>query len=190
MLLHGVMPAPAADPALRRRLEAEAAEHGREALHRRLAAVDPETAAAISPQDLVRTVRALEIWEGSGTTASAARRAHAFAPDRYPYALFVLQPEREALYRAIDERTRRMFEAGLVEEVRALVAAGYAETPPMRSVGYVQALAVVEGRMTREAAIDDTAQQTRRYAKRQLTWFKRERGARFLPPPYPDVLPD
>jgi len=82
-----------------------------------------------------------------------------------------------------------MFSAGLVDEVRSLAARGLARAAPMGAVGYAQALAVVEGRLGLEAAVADTAQKTRRYAKRQLTWFKKERGARFVAPPYSEVIP-
>ncbi|WP_244238211.1 tRNA (adenosine(37)-N6)-dimethylallyltransferase MiaA [Corallococcus terminator] len=184
VLLHGVVDAPGALPSLRAELEAVATEQGREAVHRRLAEVDPETAAKLPPQDLVRVVRALEIHAQTGIPASEFRRAHAFAPDRYPFRLFVLNPPREALYAAINTRTEALFAQGLVEETRSLLERGYSDAAPMRSVGYVQARAVVEGRMTREEAVLDTAQETRRYAKRQLTWFRREPGAVFLAPPY------
>jgi tRNA dimethylallyltransferase len=184
ILLHGVVDAPGALPSLRAELEALAAEQGREAVHRRLAEVDPETAAKLPPQDLVRVVRALEIHAQTGIPASEFRRAHAFAPDRYAFRLYVLDPPREALYAAINARTQALFARGLVEETRGLLARGLADAAPMRSVGYVQARAVVEGRMTREEAIADTAQETRRYAKRQLTWFRKEPGAHFLSPPY------
>jgi tRNA dimethylallyltransferase len=187
VLLHGVVEAPGADPELRASLEALAAAEGREAVHRRLAEVDPETAARLPANDLVRIIRALEIHARTGVTASEFRRAHAFAPDRYAFRLYVLEPPREALYRAINARTEAMFAGGLVEETRALLARGYADAAPMRSVGYVQARAVVEGRMTLQEALQDTAQETRRYAKRQLTWFRREPGAVFVQPPY-DVL--
>ncbi|XXF81372.1 tRNA (adenosine(37)-N6)-dimethylallyltransferase MiaA [Myxococcaceae bacterium GXIMD 01537] len=188
VLLHGVVEAPGAAPELRASLEALAAAEGREAVHRRLAEVDPETAARLSPNDLVRVVRALEIHAQTGVTASEFRRAHAFAPDRYPFRLYVLEPPREALYQAINARTEAMFSRGLVEETRELLALGHADAAPMRSVGYVQARAVVEGRMTPTEAIQDTAQETRRYAKRQLTWFRKEPGAVFVPAPYEDLL--
>lgn len=183
VLLHGVVEAPGAVPALRAELEAVAAAHGRAEVHRRLAEVDPESAARLSPNDLVRTVRALEIHAATGRTATEFHRAHAFAADRYDYRLLVLEPERDALYAAIDARMQAMFAAGLLEEVEALLARGYADAAPMRSVGYVQARAVVEGRMTRAEGLADAARETRRYAKRQLTWFRKERGARFVPPP-------
>lgn len=184
-LLHGVVPAPPADKDLRTRLEAEAEREGRHALHARLSQIDPETAARVQPADLVRIVRALEIHALTGRTASDFRRAHAFSEDRYDHVFVALDPPREALFRAIDRRTRAMFdEQGLVEEVRALVERGYREAPPMGSVGYVQALALLEGRLSREEAIADAAKQTRHYAKRQWTWFRREPGVRFVPPPY------
>ncbi len=185
VLLHGVMPGPGASPAIRARIKAEAAELGREALHRKLAEVDPESAARILPRDLVRVERALEIYELTGVPASASRRAHGFQERRHPFRLVVLAPPRAALYAAIDARVRSMFlEHGLVDEVRALVARGYRDAPPMRSVGYVQALAVAEGRMGVEEAVEDAARQTRHYAKRQLTWFRKEAGAELVRPPY------
>jgi tRNA dimethylallyltransferase len=188
VLLHGVVDAPGALPELRAELEALAAAEGREAVHRRLAVVDPETAAKLPPQDLVRVVRALEIHAQTGVPASEFRRAHAFSADRYPFRLYVLDPPREALYERINARTEAMFSGGLVEETRELMARGYADAAPMRSVGYVQARAVVEGRMTVAEAIHDTAQETRRYAKRQLTWFRKEPGAVFVQPPYESLL--
>ncbi len=184
VLLHGVVPAPPVDPGLRASLEAEAAQHGREELHARLSRVDPTTAARLHPADLVRVVRALEIHAQTGTPASELQRAHAFETDRYAYELFVLSPPREALYAAIDARTQRMFTGGLVEEVAELVHRGYRDAAPMRSVGYAQALDVVDGRLTREEAIRLAAQATRRYAKRQETWFRKERGAVHVPWPY------
>lgn len=184
ILLHGVVPAPPAAPEIRARLEEEAQRLGREHLHQRLSAIDPETAARVKPTDLVRIVRALEIHELTGTTASQFRNEHRFAEDRYPFDLYVLDPPREELYRRIDQRAARMFREGLLDEVRDLVARGYRDATPMGSVGYVQALAQLEGRLTLEEAIAQTARESRRYAKRQLTWFRREPGARFIQPPY------
>jgi tRNA dimethylallyltransferase len=179
-LLHGVVPAPGGDAAFRKSLEVEPSED----LHARLAAVDAETARALPVNDRVRVVRALEIHHLTGTPASEFRRAHAFSEVRYPHRLFVLSPPRAQLYEAIDARMRRMFDGGLLDEVRALVARGFGGAPPMGSVGYAQALACVEGRMSRDEALADAAQKTRHYAKRQLTWFRKEPGACFIEPPY------
>lgn len=180
VLLHGVVAAIGSDPEVRAALEAES----NAALHARLAEVDPPTAARLPVADRVRVVRALEIHQLTGKPASAHRAEHGFAADRYPFRMFVLSPPRAQLYAAINARTRAMFEGGLIDEVKALVGQGYLEAAPMRSVGYVEALAVVEGRLTRDQAIDTAAQRTRHYAKRQLTWFKKEAGAQFLTPPW------
>lgn len=187
ILLHGLVEAPGALPALRAELEALAAAEGREAVHRRLAEVDPETAARLPVNDLVRTIRALEIHQQTGQPASQFRREHAFAEARYPFRMYVLAPPREELYRRIDARTDAMFQQGLVEEVRGLIVRGYAEAAPMRSVGYAQAKAVVDGTLSLEQARQQVAQETRRYAKRQLTWFRKEPGALFLEPPYGEL---
>jgi tRNA dimethylallyltransferase len=180
VLLHGVVAAVGTDLEVRKELEKD----DDATLHARLKEVDPVTAAKLPVGDRVRIIRALEIHQVSGRAASAHRAEHAFAADRYRFRLWVLSPPREALYAAINARTRAMFEGALLDEVRSLVAAGYREAAAMRSVGYVEALAVVEGRSTREEAIAVAAQRTRHYAKRQLTWFRKEAGAQFLTPPW------
>jgi tRNA dimethylallyltransferase len=183
VLLHGLSGGPP-DPSLRARLEEDARRVGAEAMHARLSEVDPESAARIAVADTLRVVRALEIYEVTGKPASAAHRAHRFASARYPYTLWFLDPPREVLAEAIASRTRAMFARGLVEEVRGLVRAGYREAPAMGSVGYRQALAVVEGRLSLAEAEADTERETRAYAKRQRTWFRREPLVRFVAPPY------
>jgi tRNA dimethylallyltransferase len=188
ILLHGLVEAPGAAPELRAELEALAAAEGREAVHRKLAEVDPETAAKLPPQDVLRAIRALEIHQQTGRPASEFRREHAFTEDRYPFRMYVLSPPREELYRRIDARTAAMFQDGLVEEVRGLMAQGYGDAAPMRSVGYAQAREVVLGRLPREEAERLAARETRRYAKRQLTWFRKEPGAVFVEPPYDALL--
>ena len=135
----------------------------------------------------MRIIRALEIHALTGQTASQWRKAHAFSEARYEHRLYVLSPPREQLYRRIDERARAMFEGGLLDEVRGLVAQGLRDAPAMESVGYVQALAAVEGRMPVAQAIAETAQMSRNYAKRQWTWFRKEPGAIELAPPYAEL---
>jgi tRNA dimethylallyltransferase len=184
VLLHGVVKAPGRDEALRGSLEAFAEAAGNEALHRRLSEVDPASAARLPAADRVRVIRALEISLSTGRPASAWRAEHRFLAERYDARLWVLDPPRDALYAAVDARARAMFEGGLLEEVEALVARGWRDAPPMRAVGYAQALECLDGRLSREQAIAETAKATRHYAKRQWTWFKKERGARFTRPPY------
>ena len=188
-LLHGLTDSPP-NPEVRRALEEEARRLGAEAMHRRLAGVDPDTAARLAPADLVRVVRALEIHATTGSRPSQLRAAHGFDLARYPARFHFLDPPREELEQRLAGRTRRMFERGLVAETRRLVDRGFRDTAPMRSVGYRQALAVVDGEMTVDQAERDTFLESRRYAKRQRTWFRREPGARFVPPPYAAVWED
>jgi tRNA dimethylallyltransferase len=181
-LLHGVVEAPGRDPALRARLEEEAARLGRPALHERLAAVDPESARRIRPNDLVRIVRALEIAAG-GTRPSELFAAHAFAPDRYDAVLLALDPERAALHARIDLRVREMFAAGLLEEARALLVRSGGAPPAKLPIGYPEAIACVRGELDREEAIRRVQAAHRRYARRQVIWLRRERGVEWLRPP-------
>jgi tRNA dimethylallyltransferase len=186
VLLHGLSTGPP-DPALRARLEEDIRRVGPEAMHARLSEVDPESAARIAVADTLRVVRALEIREVTGKPASAAHRSHRFASTRYPYTLWFLVPPREVLAEAIARRTRAMFARGLIEEVRGLVRNGYRNAPAMGAVGYRQALAVVDGQLSQAEAEADTERQTRAYAKRQRTWFRREPGVRFVAPPYTEL---
>jgi tRNA dimethylallyltransferase len=182
-LLHGVVEAPGRDPALRARLEAEAARLGRPALHARLAEVDPEAAARIRPNDLVRIVRALEIAAG-GRRPSELFAAHAFRADRYDAVLLALDPPREELHARIDARVRSMFEGGLLDEARALDARLAGAPAPRLPIGYAEAIACVRGALDPEQAIRRVQVAHRRYARRQVIWLRRERGVEWLRPPY------
>ena len=176
VLLHGAVEAPSRDEALRAELEKLESE----ALHAKLKAVDPATAEKLPVPDRVRIIRALEIHALTGKPASQHREEHSFVPDRYEYDLLVLNPSRDDVYAAINARTQRMFDAGLIEETRGLVERGFRAAAPMRAVGYSQALQVIDGELSVAQAIADTAQTTRHFAKRQYTWFKKEKGARFV----------
>ena len=171
-LLEGLFPGPPRDRALRERLQSrEARRPG--SLHRILQRLDPKAGARIHPNDKNKLMRALEVRLVAGRPMSAL-----FEQGRAPLTGFRpiklgLDPARELLYRALDARTLRIFEKGLLNEVRDLLASGVVRTAkPFESLGYKQALAVVEGRMTETAALESTRLETRRYAKRQLTWFR------------------
>ncbi len=181
-LLHGVVEAPGRDPALRARLEEEAARLGRPALHARLAALDPAAAARIRPNDLVRIVRALEIAAG-GRLPSELHAAHAFAADRYDAVLVALDPPRAALHARIDARVREMFAGGLLEEARALLARFPGALPPKLPIGYPEAAACLRGELAIEEAIRRVQVAHRRYARRQIVWLRAERGVEWLAPP-------
>ena len=172
-LTEGLVATPGADPAVRRRLEAQAEAEGDPTLHRRLAAVDPPAAKLLHPNDRVRIVRALEVFELTGQPLSSWQQAHGFREDRYRLLKIALSPPRAELYRRIDARAATMLDGGLLEETAALLAAGY---PPqlktMQTIGYREALRFLAGACTRAAALAELQQATRRYAKRQLTWFR------------------
>jgi tRNA dimethylallyltransferase len=182
-LLHGVVEAPGRDPALRAELEAEAARLGRPALHARLAALDPAMAARIRPNDLVRIVRALEIAAG-GRRPSELYAEHAFGADRYAAAILALDPPRAELHARIDARVRRMFEGGLLDEARSLLARFDGALPPKLPIGYAEAAACVRGERAVEDAIRAVQGAHRRYARRQVIWLRKERGVEWIAPPY------
>ncbi len=167
---------PARDPEVRARLEAELAEAGPAALHARLARLDPAAAERVDPANGRRVVRALEVVE----------LACSFTPglpeDRPPWqsaVVLALRAEREVLVPRLDARVRRMWADGLVEEVRGLRPAGFGATAA-RAIGYAQALAQLDGALDEESAIVETAALTRRYARRQVSWFRRDRTARWI----------
>jgi tRNA dimethylallyltransferase len=187
-LLHGVVAAPGRDPALRGRLEEEALRIGRPALHARLREVDPEAAARIGPNDLVRVVRALEIAAG-GRRPSELHAGHAFREDRYDATILALDPPRSELHARIDARVREMFRGGVLDEARALLARGGGALPARLPIGYGEAAACVRGELAEEEAIGRVQVAHRRYARRQIVWLRRERGVEWVRPPYdPDAL--
>jgi tRNA dimethylallyltransferase len=170
---------PGTDPAVRARLEGELARDGSAELHRRLAAADPAAAEAILPGNGRRIVRALEVIELTGRPFTAnlpAQQAH------YPDAVqFGLKMERPRLDARIDTRVERMWQAGLVEEVRALDAAGLrAGLTAARALGYQQVLEFLDGTRTEDEARAETARATRRFARRQESWFRRDSRIHWL----------
>lgn len=176
-LLQGLIDSPAGDEEVRRELREFAELHGNEALHRRLAQADPTAAAEIHPNNLVRVIRALEVFLVAGRPLSELHRDHRFADDYYAPLKIGLTMERAELYRRIDLRVDAMLAAGLEGEVRQLLAAGYApELKSMRSLGYKEICAYLAGSYPLDEAVRLIKRDTRHYAKRQLTWFKRDLG--------------
>lgn len=174
----GLFDAVSHDPAVRERLRRRAEAEGAPALHAELRRLDPVTAARIHPNDAVRIVRALEVFDVTGRPISALQAESRARGPRHPWRLVVLDLPTAELDARIAARTRAMFERGLVDEVRALLAAGVpADAPGLLAIGYPQALAALRGALTREEAIAATALETRRLAKRQRTWFRGEEGA-------------
>ena len=173
VLTEGLAAVPAADQRVRDELQRRATEFGAPALHRQLAAVDPQAAASLHPNDLVRIVRALEVFELTGQPLSVRQREHGFRDRRFRLLKIGLTLERSDLYRRIDERAQAMFSGGLVAETELLLAAGYDPgLKSMQTIGYREAVRLLHGEISRETALTDLQQATRRYAKRQLTWFR------------------
>lgn len=175
------LPRPAPDPLLRERLARLAAEEGPAALHRRLAEVDPAAAGRIHPHDVKRVIRALEVYEGSGRPLSQWHQAGGRRPvPRFPGVWVGLTRDRRELYERIDRRVDAQVAAGLVEEARALlaryapqVAAGHGPTA-LQALGYKELLPYLRGQASLAEALAALKRDTRRYAKRQLSWFRRE----------------
>ena len=180
-LLEGLFEGPAADPAVRSRLESEAAARGTGALHARLAEADPAAAARIHPNDLRRVVRALEVWELEGRPISELQTQWGTRrPDYRPLAV-AIRRRLSDLDGRIAARVRRMVEAGLLEEVRRLAARpGGLARGPRQALGYAECLAYLNGSMTWDEAVEATIVHTRQFARAQLKWLRRFEGLLWL----------
>jgi tRNA dimethylallyltransferase len=176
---------PGTDEAVRARLEAELAAAGSAALHARLRERDPVAAAAILPSNGRRVVRALEVIELSGGPFAATLPEHHYVYDAVQIGLAVPRPE---LDERITVRVERMWVAGLVDEVRTLEARGLrAGRTAARALGYAQVLRALAGECTQEQAKEQTIRATRRFARRQESWFRRDPRVRWLPYDAPDL---
>jgi tRNA dimethylallyltransferase len=175
-----LFPGPSRDAALRDRLQLRERKRPG-SLHRILTRLDPAAAARIHWRDRNKTIRALEVRLLEGQPMSAL-----FSRGRAPLEGFQpiklgLNPPRELLFRRLDLRAARIFDRGLIGEARSLLASGVsADAKPFESIGYRQALAAVRGSMTPQQALESTQLETRRYAKRQLTWFRKEQNIFWL----------
>ena len=171
-LIHGLFGADPADPDIRTRLKGEVDAHGAGFLYERLAESDPDAAERIHPNDTYRIIRALEMVEATGKTISKHHGEHRFADKRYKVLKIGLQIEREALYDRINQRVDAMIEKGLVDEVRGLLERGYSQDlKSMQSIGYRHMVDFIKGRVLLDETIRTLKRDTRRYAKRQMTWF-------------------
>lgn len=189
-LAEGIDAMPAADPEVRRQLEAEAAALGWPAMHARLAQVDAATAARLAPNDSQRIQRALEVWLTSGRSMSSFHAAHS-AGGLPPIALFSLEPtERAWLHQRIAERFDTMLAAGFLDEVKALRARGdlSPDLPSMRSVGYRQAWEALDGTWPMAELRERGIAATRQLAKRQITWLRSMKDRRVIAAEAPDAI--
>lgn len=172
-LTEGLVDAPAADAALREELRKREAEEGAGTLHGRLCALDPVAAERIHPRNLVRIIRALEVLELSGRRISEIQRAHAFGERLFRLLKLGIMPGREELWHRIDLRAEQMLADGLLDEVRGLIERGCCvESKAMRTIGYREMAQHLCGELSLDEALARIKTETRRYAKRQLTWFR------------------
>ena len=181
-LIRGNDFAPFPSTGVRERLEQEADREGMEALLARLRAVDPEAADRLHLSDRKRIIRAMEVYLETGETITAHnRRTQALPPRFSPVWLGLDFESRAELYSRIDRRVDAMLNAGLLEEIRALLRSGIPEKcTAMQAIGYKEFTDALDGRCTVEAAADQVRQSSRRYAKRQLTWFRRNERIHWL----------
>lgn len=164
------------DTRYRRELEQFAKEHGAHALHEKLRAVDEKAATEIHENNIKRVIRALEFYYLSGKKISEHNEQERHKESPYDFAYFVLNDERDRLYQRINQRVDVMIEQGLVEEVQKLKNMGcHKKMVSMQGLGYKEILAYLEGECTLEEAVYRIKRDTRHFAKRQLTWFRRER---------------
>ena len=174
-LLQGLFGGPRRDDVLRGRLSAAAAGKPPGYLHRLLKRLDPASSQKIHANDTPKLIRAIEVCLRARKPMSDLWREGSSSLDGFAVTRVGLDPPRPALHERIDIRTEAIFRAGLVEEARALLDQGVSrQARAFGSLGYKQALAHIDGVMTLEEAIEDTAKNTRRYAKRQMTWFRRD----------------
>lgn len=181
-LLEGISPIPPADPKVRTALQERLQAEGLPALYEELGTVDPVTAARLAPGDRQRVLRALEVAQVSGQPLSAWIRRQPFGATPLAASRIGLTVPRSILYDRIAARVAGMVARGWVGEVAELLEAGIdPQAPAFQAIGYRQMVRHVVGEWSLQAAIDDTIRATRRYAKRQLTWFRKEGDIRWIP---------
>ncbi len=182
-LLQGLFQSNPVDPEIRERLKKEAAEFGSSALYERLKQVDPDTADRLHPNDSYRITRALETIESTGRSISEHQQDHGFSDQPFNALKICLQIDRQKLYDRIDQRVDLMIEAGFVDEVKKLLGMGYsADLKSMQSIGYRQMVEFIGGRLSWDECVRTLKRDTRRFAKRQFTWFGADQQIQWYEP--------
>lgn len=180
-LVRGLCPAPQADPHVRTELKKLRDEEGRDGLHAELMRVDPETAARLHPNDESKVMRALEVSRLSGRPLSTMQAEHGFHETLFSTLLIGLERRKETLYRRIEERIDWQLTHGMVEETRLLLGQGYGrELGSMKGLGYRQVGAYLANECDYAEMVRRFKRDTRRFAKRQMTWFRSEAGVVWL----------
>jgi tRNA dimethylallyltransferase len=182
-LLNGLFEDNFSDSFVRGRLSKEADEYGKKALYERLLKIDSSTANRLHPNDIYRIIRALEVFEISGKPISAWHQEHQFSDTRYCVLKLGIYLDREILYKRIDQRVDMMISEGLIEEVRAILKRGYSpDLKSMKAIGYSQVIDYLMGNCTLDQTVRTLKRDTRRYSKRQMTWFRADPEINWIKP--------
>ncbi len=182
-LLYGLFPEGKRDENLREKIKSEGEENGWDFLYKKLENIDPEYAKKINKNDKIRIIRALEVYYKTGKSLTENfKSTESPLKELYPIKIFVNE-KRNTLYEKINKRVVQMFKEGLIEEVKKLTALGYNEhSPAFQSIGYRYAISYIRGEIEKEKAIELMQRDTRHYAKRQIVWFKKEKGFQHFNP--------
>lgn len=181
VLVHGLCPAPQADQSVRAELKKLSEEQGRNRLYAELAEVDPDAAARVHPHDEAKIIRALEVHRLTGAPVSAAHRQHGFHEAPFATLLIGLQRPKEELYRRIEERIDWQLSHGMVKETRSLLDRGHGRhLGSMKGLGYRHVAAHLAGEYDEAEMVRLFKRDTRRFAKRQMTWFRKEPGIHWM----------
>lgn len=181
LLTQGLWSGPSANWEKRNRLREEESMHGAGTLHRRLRSIDPEAAQRIDPADVVKIIRAIEVFEETGRTLSSFHAEHCFNDRPYDVITIGLRRSRSDLYQRIEDRIDHMLDSGFLDEVRGLLKQGYSpDLSSMKGLGYRQVIGYLNGEYDLLEAIRRFKRESRRYAKRQLTWFNGDESIRWM----------
>ncbi len=181
-LIYGLSKAPGKDPMVRHSLHDQLKRKGIDYLFQQLKKVDPEYTNIINPKDTTRIIRALEVYQISKQPFSRYRKEHK-KERKYNILWIGLQRSREELYHIINERTKHMYQAGLIEETKQLIQRGFQKfLEQKKAIGYLETIDYINNLITLEQAIALTSQKTRQYAKRQMTWFRKEKEIQWFHP--------
>lgn len=181
-LINGIIQVPDTPDEIKDKVRCIVKEKGLSFLYQLLRESDPESAAQLHPNDVSRISRAMEVFWTTGKSIKFFQEDHRFQQKRYDVIKVGCEWDRSELYERINLRVLQMVEKGLIEETEMLLSKGYtADLPSMQTIGYKQAVAHVYGKMSRSEMIEDIQQKTRRYAKKQLTWYRRDRSVHWLP---------
>ena len=188
-VFHGLFPGAFSDPVIRQRLHKEAEKDGGSELYQRLQEVDSITAQRLHPHDLFRIIRALEVWECSGRPMSVLHREHGFRDRPFRTLKIGLNRPRSELYERIDRRVEEMMATGLLNEVRGLLNRGYGpHLRSMQALGYRHMIEHLQDGVEIEKVVRTMKRDTRRYAKRQMTWFRRDQEINWFHPEAVDIV--